>query len=159
MLTIREATEHDVPLIIQFIQALAEYEKASVDEVKTTEENIRKYGFGDVPRFHCLIAEWNGTPAGFSLYFYNYSTWEGKPGIYLEDLFVLPEYRKHGIGKALLQELVRIALNNDCTRLVWQVLDWNELAIKFYKSIGARCMSEWDIYRMEVPAMKALVAS
>jgi GNAT superfamily N-acetyltransferase len=158
MLTIREATEQDVGLIIRFIQALADYEQATPDEVKTTEENVRNYGFGPIPRFHCIIAEWNTIPAGFSLYFYNYSTWEGKPGIYLEDLFVLPEYRKHGIGKALLRALAQIALQNDCTRLVWQVLDWNELAINFYKSIGARCMSEWDTYRMEVPAMKMLLA-
>ncbi len=158
MLTIREATSDDAALIVFFINALAEYENATATEVKTSEENIIKFGFGKNPVFRCLIAEWNGTPAAFSLYFYNFSTWEGKPGIYLEDLFVLPEYRKYGIGRALLRKLAAIALENDCARMVWQVLDWNQLAIDFYKSIGATFMTEWETCRMEVDAIRVLAA-
>jgi GNAT superfamily N-acetyltransferase len=139
-----------------FIKALADYEHAKADEVRTTEENLLLHGFGAVPRFHCTIAEWEGAPAGFALYFYNFSTWEGKHGIYLEDLFVLPAFRKHGIGRALLQRLAQIAIEQDCTRLVWQVLDWNQMAIDFYESIGAQKMGEWFTYRMETDAIKRL---
>jgi GNAT superfamily N-acetyltransferase len=159
MLTLRTATIEDAALIVRFIKALADYENATADEFKTTEENIRKYGFGTTglpPRFRCEIAEWNGVPAGFALFFYNFSTWEAKHGIYLEDLFVLPEFRKYGIGFALLKRLAAIALDEDCTRIVWQVLDWNQLAIDFYESIGARRMSEWYTYRLEGASIQAL---
>lgn len=159
MLTLRTATRDDVALIMLFIKALAEYENATSGEVKTIEENLLKYGFGTEPRFHCLIAEWNGVPAGFALYFYNFSTWEGKHGMYLEDLFVLQEFRKHGIGRALLQRLANTAMEQDCTRLVWQVLDWNQPAIDFYESIGAHKMGEWFTYRMDSDAIHQLATS
>jgi GNAT superfamily N-acetyltransferase len=158
MLNIRLATRIDADLIIFFIKALADYENAEPSVVKTSAENLIKYGFDSpTPRFQCIIAEWNGTPAGFALYFYNFSTWEAKPGIYLEDLFVLPEFRKYGIGKGLLQHLAKTALEQDCTRLVWQVLDWNQLAIDFYERIGAVHQKEWFTYRMDEEAMKRFV--
>jgi GNAT superfamily N-acetyltransferase len=159
MLKIRPAAHTDAELIIFFIKALADYENAEPSVVKTNVENLIKHGFdAPHPRFHCFIAEWNGAPAGFALYFYNFSTWEAKPGIYLEDLFVLPEFRKYGIGKGLLQHLAKTALDQDCTRLVWQVLDWNQLAIDFYEGIGAVHQKEWFTYRMEEEAMKRFVA-
>lgn len=156
MIIIREATQKDAQLIVSFINALADYEKATPEQVKVTVEDIQKHGFGAHRVFYCLIAEWEGYPAGFALYFLNYSTWEGKPGIYLEDLFVLPEYRKHKIGFALLQQLAKVALEKDCTRMVWQVLDWNELAINFYKSLGSSFMNEWITCRLEIEAITAL---
>jgi GNAT superfamily N-acetyltransferase len=158
MLIIRPANRTDTDLIIFFIKALADYENAPPEIVKTTSENLLKHGFDTpTPRFHCCFAEWDGKPVGFMLYFYNFSTWDAKPGIYLEDLFVLPEARKHGIGRALLQHLADIALENDCTRLVWQVLDWNKLAIDFYDRIGAAHQKEWFTYRMEEEAIKRFV--
>lgn len=156
MITIREAQKADAELIISFINALADYEKATEEQVKVTAQDIIKYGFGERPVFYCLIAEWESRPAGFALYFLNYSTWEGKPGIYLEDLFVLPEFRKHKIGFALLKQLATIALEKDCTRMVWQVLDWNELAINFYKTLGANFMNEWLTCRLETEAITSL---
>jgi GNAT superfamily N-acetyltransferase len=173
MLTLRAATRDDASIIVELINALADYENAPPSLVKTTEENILKYGFGAnpsdagggegsteaiPPRFHCIIAEWNKAAAGFALYFYNFSTWEAKHGIYLEDLFVLPAFRKHGIGKALLQRLAQIAVEQDCARLVWQVLDWNQLAIDFYENIGAKKQGEWLTYRMEADAIRQLAA-
>jgi GNAT superfamily N-acetyltransferase len=158
MLTIRPATSNDVQTIVNLITALAVYENAEAHEVNTTPELIRRFGFTEPKRFECLIAEWEGVAAGFALYFYNFSTWEARPGIYLEDLFVLPEHRKRGIGLALFKALASVALHNDCTRIVWQVLDWNELAIRFYQSLGARCMSEWDTYRLEGESIRRLAA-
>jgi GNAT superfamily N-acetyltransferase len=162
MLTLRTATADDAALIVRFIKALADYENAEPHEFKTTEDNIRKYGFGSTglpPRFRCEIADWNGVPAGFTLFFYNFSTWEGKHGIYLEDLLVLPEFRSFGIGFGLLKHLAQIAVEEDCTRIVWQVLDWNQLAIDFYESIGARRMGEWYTYRLEGSSVQALAGS
>jgi GNAT superfamily N-acetyltransferase len=159
MLHIRPATRTDTDLIIFFIKALADYENAPPEIVRTTAENLLRHGFDTpTPRFHCLIAEWNEQAAGFALYFYNFSTWEAKPGIYLEDLFVLPEFRKYGIGRGLLKHLAELALEQDCTRLVWQVLDWNTLAIDFYERIGATHQKEWFTYRMDEQAMKRFVA-
>jgi len=156
MLTIRPATSNDVQTIVDLITALAVYENAEAHEVKTTPELIRRFGFTEPKRFECLIAEWEGVAAGFALYFYNFSTWEARPGIYLEDLFVLPEHRKRGIGLALFKALASVALHNDCARIVWQVLDWNELAIRFYQSLGVRRMSEWDTYRLEGESIRRL---
>jgi len=139
MLTIRPATPADVPLILEFIRELANYEREPQAAVATAADLLRD-GFGPEPKFRVDIAEWSGEPAGFALYFWNYSTWQGKPGLYLEDLFVRPRFRGKGIGKALLVHLARVAVKNNCGRLVWQVLDWNTPAIEFYKSLGAETM-------------------
>jgi len=151
-LTLRTATPNDAALIVDFVKKLAEYEKEPEAAV-LTETDVLRDGFGDRPFFGCVLAEWNGSPAGFALYFFNYSTWQGKPGLYLEDLFVLPEFRKLGIGKALLKEMARVAASNGCGRLVWQVLDWNTPSIRFYESLGARWMKEWLTYRLEGDAL------
>jgi GNAT superfamily N-acetyltransferase len=121
-----------------------------------TEADLLRDGFGEVPRFHALVAEWDGAPAGFALYFFNYSTWQGRPGIYLEDLFVRPSHRGRGIGTALLRAVAQIALERQCSRLVWSVLDWNEPAIRFYESLGASVMKEWMTMRVVGPALAAL---
>ncbi len=151
-LTLRTATPNDAALIVDFVKKLADYEKEP-DAAVLTEADVLRDGFGDRPFFGCVLAEWNGNPAGFALYFFNYSTWQGKPGLYLEDLFVLPEFRKLGIGKALLKEMARVAASNGCGRLVWQVLDWNTPSIRFYESLGARWRKEWLTYRLEGDAL------
>jgi GNAT superfamily N-acetyltransferase len=153
--TIRPATAADVPLILGFIRALAAYERAP-DAVVATEEGLLRDGFGPHPYYECLIAEYNGKPAGFALYFYNYSTWMGQPGIYLEDLFVQPELRGHGIGKALLQRVAAVAVEKGCQRLQWEVLDWNTPAIDFYAAMGAEFLDEWRNVRVGGEALKRL---
>ncbi|HEY2391771.1 MAG TPA: GNAT family N-acetyltransferase [Candidatus Angelobacter sp.] len=155
MLSIRPATVADARLILKFIHLLAEYEREP-DAVIATEEDIIRDGFGPEPKYRCLIAEWEGTPAGFAFFFYNYSTWLGKPGLYLEDLFVLPEMRGKGIGKALLQELAKIAVQENCYGMRWQVLEWNEPALKFYDTLGAHIMDEWETMRLMEPALSRL---
>lgn len=157
MLKIRCAVPQDVPLIKQFIRDLAEYERAPEAAV-ATEEDLMRDGFGAEPKYRCLIAEWDGKPAGFAFYFYNYSTWQGRPGLYLEDLFVKPEFRGKGIGKALLLCLANIAVEENCGRFQWQVLDWNTPAIDFYKSLGAEMMSAWLTMRVEGDAIRRLAA-
>lgn len=155
MLSIRAATPENVSLILQFIRELAEYEKAPAEAVATTEDILRD-GFSAHPKFRCLIAEWDGRPAGFALFFNNYSTWRGRPGIYLEDIFVRPAFRKKGIGKALLAHLAQTALREGCARFEWQVLDWNTSAIEFYQSLGAEVMSEWLTMRVSGAALERL---
>jgi GNAT superfamily N-acetyltransferase len=155
MLSIRTATIADVPLILDFIRGLAEYEREP-KAVLATEDDLRRDGFGPDPKYRCLIADWNNTPAGFAFFLYNYSTWRGRPGLYLEDLFVLPEMRGKGIGKALLEQLAQIAVAEKCYGLVWQVLEWNEPAIKFYESLGATTMDEWETMRVMEPALSRL---
>ncbi|MGO9210907.1 MAG: N-acetyltransferase family protein [Terriglobales bacterium] len=155
MLTIRPATPADVPLILEFIRELADYEREPQAAVATAADLLRD-GFGPEPKFRVDIAEWSGEPAGFALYFWNYSTWQGKPGLYLEDLFVRPRFRGKGIGKALLVHLARVAVKNNCGRLVWQVLDWNTPAIEFYKSLGAETMKEWLTMRVTGEALVRL---
>ena len=150
---IREATVEDTPLIFNFIKQLAIYEKAE-DAVVATEDDIKKSIFSDSSSAYALIALLDDKPVGFSVYFYNYSTWLGKNGLYLEDLFVLPEYRGAGIGKALLKQLAKIAIKNNCGRFEWSVLDWNQPAIDFYQSIGAKPQDEWIIYRLAGDALK-----
>ncbi len=149
MLSIRPATNTDVPLILEFIRDLAEFEREPQAAVATADDLIRD-GFteGTPPKFHVLLAHWDGEPAGFALYFFNYSTWIGKPGLYLEDLFVKPHMRGKGIGKALLAELARVALREDCYGMRWQVLDWNQPAIDFYESLGAKLLREWITVRI-----------
>jgi len=143
MTTIRPATIADVPLILGFIRRLAEYEREP-HAVVATEDDLRRDGFGPAPKYRCVIAECKSRPAGFAFFFYNYSAWRGKPGIYLEDLFVLPEMRGHGIGKALLQHLAQLALRENCYGLRWMVLEWNEPALKFYVKLGAEILGEWE---------------
>lgn len=152
---IRKATPADVPLILGFIRALAKFERAP-DAVVATEEGLLRDGFGPNPFYHCLLAEHDGRPAGFAFYFFNYSTWVGRPGIYLEDLFVHPEYRGLGIGKALLKQVAGIAVEQGCQRMNWAVLDWNTPAIDFYRASGAEFLDEWRIVRLEGEALRRL---
>jgi len=146
-LTIREATRADVPLILTFIRELAEYEKL-LHEVEATEADLAETLFGARPYAEVVIAESEGNPAGFALFFHNYSTFAGRPGIYLEDLYIRPEARGKGIGRALLAHLAETALTRSCARLEWAVLDWNRPAIGFYESLGAKAMDEWTVYRL-----------
>ena len=149
MLKLRPANIGDVPLILEFIRELAEYEREPQAAVAKAEDLIRD-GFTDgrSPLFKVVIAEWEGQPAGFALYFYNYSTWLGRPGLYLEDLFVRPEFRGKKIGLSLLIHLAQIAVRENCYGIRWQVLDWNEPAIKFYQSFGSTFMDEWRTARL-----------
>src|ERR1700737_1973586 len=142
------ATKKDIPLIREFILELAEYERALPGEAPVTEKDLAETLFGKRPAAEVLIAYLGDEPAGFALFFHNYSTWLGKRGIYLEDLFVRPAARKHGVGFALLRALARIALDRDCGRVDWAVLTWNELAISFYKQIGAKPMEDWTSFRL-----------
>ena len=135
MLNIRRAEANDAALILNFIRALAEYEHLS-PSVVATEQDLLRDGFGREPKFRCVIAEWNQAPVGFALYFYNYSTFQGRPGIFLEDLFVNPEFRGKGIGRALLAHLAHLALERGCGRFQWAVLDWNRPARDFYEALG-----------------------
>ncbi len=144
-ITIRPATREDIPQIFAMIQALGEYEKLTVTG---NPEALETHLFGDRPFAYALMAEWEGQVAGFALYFYNYSTFLTKPGIYLEDLFVLPAYRRRGIATALLQELKRIATEQNCGRLEWSVLAWNQSAIAFYERMGAQVLPDWRICRI-----------
>lgn len=152
---IRAATPADLPLIAELIRALAEYEKLA-HEVRFEEAVLGEKLFGPRPYAEVLIGEVDGVAQGFALFFHNFSTFEGKPGIYLEDLFVRPEARGAGLGKALLVELARLALERDCARLEWWVLDWNEPSIGFYKSLGAKPMDEWTVMRVDGEALGAL---
>lgn len=157
MLSIRPAEVKDIPLILQLIRELAEYEKAP-EQAVATEEDIRRDGFSANPKFRVAIAEWGGEPAGFALFFYNYSTWLGRAGLYLEDLFVRPPFRGRGIGKALITHLAKMAVEEHCGRFEWQVLNWNTPAIEFYKSIGARVMDEWSTMRITGEALRQLAS-
>lgn len=152
---IRSAESVDVPLILQFIKQLADYEKLS-HEVIATEELLEKYLFGDEKVAEVLIGCQDDIPVAFALYFYNYSTFLGRPGIYLEDLFVPEEYRGKGYGKTMLLCLAKLAKDKECGRLEWAVLDWNEPAINFYNSLGARQMDEWIINRVSGETLEAL---
>ena len=152
---IRPATEDDVPIILSLIRELAEYERLS-HEVVATEGLLRESLFGERRGAEVLIACCKRAPAGFALFFHNFSTFLGRPGIYLEDLYVKPEFRGRGIGRALLTHLARLAKGRECGRLEWAVLDWNEPAIKLYKSIGAVPMDEWTVYRVTGEALETL---
>jgi GNAT superfamily N-acetyltransferase len=155
VLTLRPAARDDVGLIRRFIKELAEYER-DPEAAVVTEDDLLRDGFGGTPLFHVVIAEWEGEPAGFAFYFFNYSTWQGRPGLYLEDLFVRPALRGKGIGKALLVHLARLAVERGCGRFVWQVLDWNEPAIRFYESLGAQVMKPWLTMRVDGDALRRL---
>jgi GNAT superfamily N-acetyltransferase len=155
MLQIRAAQAEDVGTILKLIRGLAEYEHEP-QAVEATEQDLLRDGFDDHPRFHCALAEWDGEPVGFALYFYNYSTWKGRLGIFLDDLFVYPEHRGKGIGKALLLHVARIAAAQNCGRYEWLVLDWNTPAIEFYESLGGKRMKQWLPVRVEGEALQEL---
>ncbi len=143
----RPAGVDDVPVILELIRDLAAYERAP-DEVTATEQQLADVLFGERPAAEVLLAFEDKSPVGFAVYFYNFSTWLGRPGLYLEDLFVKPERRGNGYGRALLVELAKIARDRGCGRMEWAVLDWNESAIKFYGSLGAKPMDEWTVFRL-----------
>lgn len=154
-IAIRLATAEDLPLIASLIRALADYEKLS-HEVRFDEVVLGQKLFGPRPYAEVVIGELDGTPQGFALFFHNFSTFEGKPGIYLEDLFVRPAARGSGLGKALLSHLAALVIERDCARLEWSVLDWNAPAIGFYKSLGAKFMDEWTVMRVDGQALVQL---
>ncbi len=151
--SVRGAVEGDLALIIALIRELAVYEKLE-HEISSDPERMRRDLFGPRPVAEVLIAEWAGEPVGFALFFQNYSTFVGKPGLYLEDLFVKPAFRGRGLGKALILEIARLAVERDCGRFEWTVLDWNKPSIEFYEALGAKPMSDWTIYRLTGDALK-----
>ncbi|CAN5264070.1 GNAT family N-acetyltransferase [soil metagenome] len=154
-LEIKPGTAADVAVILQLIRELAEYERAPHDAV-ATEEGLREVLFGDQPSAQVLIAREGEQPVGFAVYFFNFSTWLGRPGLYLEDLFVRPEVRGKGYGRALLERLAQIAQARGCGRMEWAVLNWNEPAIQFYKKLGAQPMEEWTVFRLTREGIGAL---
>ena len=155
---IRAATVDDVPVILSLIRELAEYERAP-EAVVTDEAALRKILFGGQPAAEVLLARENGEPIGFAVYFFNFSTWLGRPGLYLEDLFVRPRVRGKGYGRALLSQLAKIAHERGCGRMEWAVLDWNEPAIQFYKKLGAESLSEWTVFRLTRDGIAKLAAT
>jgi GNAT superfamily N-acetyltransferase len=154
---IRPASERDVPIILAFIRELAEYERLRHEAV-VTEADLHETLFGERRYAEVVFAEVEGEAVGFALYFHNYSTFLGRPGLYLEDLYVRPEARGRGIGRRLLTHLARIARERNCGRMEWAVLDWNESAIGFYRALGARPMDDWTVFRLTGPALDALAA-
>jgi GNAT superfamily N-acetyltransferase len=154
-LSIRRARPEDAALIFSLICELAEYEKLT-HEVEATEAGIAAALFSDHPRIYCEIAEWNGEGVGFAVWFFNFSTFSGRPGIFLEDLFVRPAFRGKGIGKALLAHLAKLCVENNWSRMQWSVLDWNRPSIDFYKSLGAQMMDEWKLVRINGTALVQL---
>ncbi|HTK79722.1 MAG TPA: GNAT family N-acetyltransferase [Rhizomicrobium sp.] len=157
-IAIRPATAGDEALILSFVRALADYERL-LDEVEATAHSLGAALFGPHPRVFCDIAELEGEPAGFAIWFYNFSTFLAKHGIYLEDLYVLPQFRGHGVGKALLVHLAKRAMQEGCGRFEWWVLDWNEPSIAFYKSLGAQAMDNWTVFRVAGDALQRLANS
>jgi len=155
MIQIRPASPHDVPLILELVRELAAYEREP-DAVTATEPMLRDALFGARPHAEAVIAEADGAPVGFALFFHNFSTWTGRPSLYLEDLFVRPEARGRGAGKALLRHLAGVALDRGCARFEWSVLDWNTPAIEFYRAMGAEAMEEWTIQRVSGEALVRL---
>ncbi len=156
-IAISPATADDVPLILRFIRELAAYEKLA-HEVVATEENLRATMFGVRPYAEALIARAGEEPIGFALFFHNYSTFLGRPGLYVEDVYVLPAWRGRGVGRRFFAALARLAVERGCGRLEWWVLDWNESAIRFYRSLGAQAMSEWTVQRLTGAALQRLAA-
>jgi GNAT superfamily N-acetyltransferase len=155
MIQIRSATPDDVPQILTFVRELAEYEREP-DAVVATEPMLGEALFGGRPWAEAVIADVDGAPVGFALFFHNFSTWTGRPGIYVEDLYVSPKARGTGVGKALLRHVAGLALDRDCARLEWAVLDWNEPAIDFYRGMGAQPMDEWTVQRVSGEALAQL---
>ena len=155
MVLLRPAARDDVPTILRFIRELAEFEREPA-AVVATEADLLRDGFGERPLFRALMAEHDGEPAGFAFYFFQYSTWMGAPTLYLEDLYVTPQHRKHGIGKALMRRLAREAMDAGCKRFQWAVLDWNAPAIAFYEALGAKVVEQWRTVRVDGDALAAL---
>ena len=153
--SIRPATSADVPVIAELIRALARFERLE-DEVVMTEELLERALFGQRPYAEVVLAEDDGRPIGFALFFHNFSTFLGRPGMYLEDLFVVPEHRGHWVGRDLLVHLARLAVERECGRLEWAVLNWNQEAIRFYERLGARPNSDWTVYRLTGEALSSL---
>lgn len=156
-LRLRDAGPEDCGLVLRFVRALAEYERL-LHEVTATEEHFRRLLFGDTPRAEALIAEWEGRPAGFALWFYSVSTFDGAPKLYLEDVFVEPDRRGRGIGRAIFADLARRAIAAGCSRMEWSVLDWNAPSIAFYRSIGAQPREGWTLQRLSGAALETLAA-
>jgi len=154
---VRGATRADVPLVLALICELTEYEKLS-HEVVATEDGLRGWLFGERPAAEVLIGESEGRPAAFALFFHSFSTFLGRPGIYLEDLYVRPEFRGRGMGRAMLVHLARLAKERGCGRLEWSVLDWNEPSIRFYEALGAVAMDDWTVHRVTGEALNRLAA-
>ncbi|MFZ0061155.1 MAG: GNAT family N-acetyltransferase [Pyrinomonadaceae bacterium] len=154
-LTIRPATESDVPLVLEFIRELAVYEKL-LDRVEANEARLREALFGNTPVAACVLAYQAELPVGFALYYFSYSTFAGLPGLYLEDLFVKPDFRGQGLGHALLQHLAKLAKDRGCWRIEWAVLHWNQSAIRFYEKLGAIPMNDWAVYRLSGAALSKL---
>ncbi len=154
---IREATVADAPLIASLVRELADYERLTHEAQASAADFARELSAAS-PVIRVLLAEWQGQPAGFALYFFNFSTFVGRRGLYLEDLFVRPQLRSHGIGRALLRALARVATQQCCGRMEWAVLDWNEPALRFYESLGARPMKEWIVHRLTAPEIARLAA-
>ena len=157
-LSIRRAGPGEAGLVLDFVRELAEYEKLS-HEVEATEADIADALFGNDPRLFCAIAQWNGEPVGFAVWFLNFSTFSGRHGIYLEDLYVRPSHRGRGLGKALLVYLAKECVDNGWSRLQWAVLDWNAPSIAFYKSLGAAMLDDWTLCRVSGPALMRLAGS
>ena len=155
MLKIRKATIKDVALILSLIHELAEYEREP-SAVRATEDDLIRDGFSKNPKFRAIIAEWDGNPAGMAFFFHNYSTWQGKHGLFLEDLFVRPQFRRKGIGKALMVHLARIAIEEKCYGMRWEVLDWNTSAIDVYQRLGARFREHWRVMQLTGDDLKRL---
>jgi GNAT superfamily N-acetyltransferase len=151
------AVESDVPVILELIKALAEYENMA-DHVVATEADLRAAVFGPRPAAEVIVGYAGDQPAGFAMYFQTFSTFTGKPGLYLEDIFVKPEWRRHGLGTLLLARLARIAVDRGYGRMEWSVLDWNEMALRVYRGVGARAMNEWTVYRLNGDALRQLAA-
>ncbi|HEX5650310.1 MAG TPA: GNAT family N-acetyltransferase [Steroidobacteraceae bacterium] len=154
-LTIDPATPTDVPLLVELIRELADYERL-LHEVRVRSEDLQRHLFGPRPYAEAVVARAASQPVGFALWFYNYSTFEGRPGLYLEDLFVRPAHRGRGHGEALLRHLARVAVERECARFEWAVLDWNEPAIRFYRKLGAVAMDDWTVQRVSGDALRRL---
>ncbi|MCF6776740.1 GNAT family N-acetyltransferase [Thiotrichales bacterium 19X7-9] len=155
---IRFATENDISIILNFISELAEFEKLA-HEVIATEDSLRKHLFGNIPRAEVILICKDNIEIGFALFFHNFSTFIGKPGLYLEDLYIKPEHRGSGIGKAVFYFLAKLAVERDCGRIEWWVLDWNQKAIDFYQSLGAKAMDEWTVFRLTEDKIKTLATA
>ena len=155
MLRIRKAGVKDVSLILSFIHELAEYEREP-SAVRATEDDLIRDGFSKNPKFRAIIAEWDGNPAGMAFFFHNYSTWQGKQGLFLEDLFLRPQFRGKGIGKALMVHLAKLAIAEHCYGIRWEVLDWNTMAIEVYQRLGARFREHWRVMQITGEDLKCL---
>jgi GNAT superfamily N-acetyltransferase len=156
---IRPAAEPDISVLVSLIRALGEYEKAPPGAVPVTERLLRDALFGERPSAEALLALVGSEVAGYAIFFHNFSTWRARPGVYLEDLFVLPQHRGGGIGKALLKHVARIAVERGCPRMEWMVLDWNQPAIEFYRSLGAITLDEWTTFRLQDEALSKVAKS